>query len=455
MPKCLLLQSIRRTRLLFDDPETPTEALNQRNITRTHMTDPPQPAISPPDQSLGIQKFMARQPIFDRSRSVLGYELLFRTNLENYFHPASNGNTSECIIDNCLLFGLNTLTGGRKAFVNFTREALIQDYPMLLPWEQIVVEILEDVRPDDQVLAACRRLKNAGYTIALDDFILPQADHSLTGFADIIKVDFLTTAPVERRALARQFSPLGIKMLAEKVETYGDVVTAQKMGYSYFQGYFFCKPQMMSTREVPGFKLNYLRLLHAVNRTNLELSEVEKILRQEPSLLLKLLRYLNSAYFGLRGQVTSIRHALTLLGENSVRKWTSVVALLDLANDKPAELVVTSLIRARFCELLARPLRMPKRETDLFLLGLLSVMDAVLGRSMADVLAEMPVVEDVKTALLGGSNRLRTVLDSVIAQEMGNWHDLRICAENMGVDEEVFPPTYLQAVQWQRDSFTG
>jgi c-di-GMP-related signal transduction protein len=419
------------------------------------MTNQSQPVISPPDQSLGIQKFMARQPIFDQSRSVLGYELLFRTSLENYFHPASGGNTSECVVDNCLLFGLNALTGGRKAFVNFAREALIQDYPMLLPREQIVVEILEDVRPDDQVLAACRRLKNAGYTIALDDFMFSQAGHSLTGFADIIKVDFLTTAPAEREALARQFSPLGIKMLAEKVETQNDIVIAQKMGYSYFQGYFFCKPQMMSAREVPGFKLNYLRMLHAINRTHLDLPEVERILRQEPSLLMKLLRYLNSAYFGLRGQVTSIRHALTLLGENNVRKWTSVVALLDLAEDKPAELIVTSLLRARCCELLARPLRMPERETDLFLLGLLSVMDAVLDRRMVDVLAEMPVVEEVKTALLGSSNRLRTVLDAVIAQELGNWHQLRICAEQMKVDENLLPQSYLQAVQWQRDIFTG
>jgi c-di-GMP-related signal transduction protein len=419
------------------------------------MTYQPQPVASPPEQYVGVQKFMARQPIFDLSRSVLGYELLFRSNLENYFHPASNGNTSECVVDNCLLFGLNALAGGRKAFVNFTREALIQDYPMLLPSKQIVVEILEDVRPDDQVLAACRRLKNAGYTIALDDFIFSQESHALTEFADIIKVDFLTTPPDERKALAHQFSHLGIKMLAEKVETQSDIVTAQKMGYTCFQGYFFCKPQMMSAREVPGFKLNYLRLLQAVNRTDLELPEVEEILRQEPSLLMKLLRYLNSAYFGLRGQITSIRHALTLLGENNVRKWTSVVALLDLANDKPAELVVISLVRARSCELLARPLRMRERETDLFLVGLLSVMDAVLGRSMVDVLAEMPVVDEIKTALLGGSNRLRTVLDSVIAQEMGNWHDLRICAKQMGVDESVFPQTYLQAVQWQRDIFTG
>jgi c-di-GMP-related signal transduction protein len=409
----------------------------------------------PADQSLGIQKFMARQPIFDQGRAVLGYELLFRTSLENYFHPASGGNTSECVVDNCLLFGLDALTGGRKAFVNFNREALIQDYPMLLPSEQIVVEILEEVQPDDQVLAACRRLKNAGYTIALDDFIFSQAGHSLTGFADIIKVDFLKTAPAERKALARQFSPLGIKMLAEKVETQDDIVIAQKMGYTYFQGYFFCKPQMMSAREVPGFKLNYLRMLHAINRTHLDLHEVERILRQEPSLLMKLLRYLNSAYFGLRGQVTSIRHALALLGENNVRKWTSVVALLDLADDKPAELIVTSLARARCCELLAWQLRMPERETDLFLLGLLSVMDAVLDRRMVDVLAEMPVVEEVKSALLGSSNRLRTVLDSVIAQEMGNWHHLRICAEQMKVDENLFPQAYLQAVQWQRDIFTG
>jgi len=411
--------------------------------------------MSPPDRSLGIQKFMARQPIFDQSRSVLGYELLFRTSLENYFQPASGGNTSKCVVDNYLLFGLDALTGGRRAFVNFTREALIQDYPMLLPSEQIVVEIVEDVRPDDQVLAACRRLKDAGYTIALDDFLLSQEANPLTGFADIIKVDFLTTAPAEREGLVRKFSPLGIKMLAEKVETQSDIAIAQKMGYTYFQGNFFCKPQMMSAREVPGFKLNYLHMLRAINRIHLDLHEVERILRQEPSLLMKLLRYLNSANFGLRSRVTSIRHALALLGENNVRKWTSVVALLDLAEDKPAELIVTSLVRARCCELLAQPLRMPERETDLFLLGMLSVMDAVLDRRMVDILAEMPVDEEVKAALSGSTNQLRTVLDSAIAQELGDWHRLRICAEQMKVDEDVFPQAYMQAVQWQRSILTG
>jgi c-di-GMP-related signal transduction protein len=419
------------------------------------MTHESQPAMSTSDRSLGIQKFMARQPIFDLGRSVLGYELLFRTSLENYFQPAPGGNTSECVVDNYLLFGLDALTGGRRAFVNFTREALIQDYPMLLPREQIVVEILEEVRPDDQVLAACRRLKNAGYTIALDDFLSSQAANPLAGYADIIKVDFLTTAPAEREGLVHRFSPLGIKMLAEKVETQSDIALAQKMGYTYFQGNFFCKPQMMSAREVPGFKLNYLRMLQVINRMHLDLDEVERILRQEPSLLMKLLRYLNSANFGLRSRVTSIRHALALLGENNVRKWTSVVALLDLAEDKPAELIVTSLVRARCCELLAQPLRMPECETDSFLLGLLSVMDAVLDRRMVDVLAEMPVGEEVKAALLGDTNRLRAVLDSAIAQELGNWHRLRICAEQMRVEEDLILRAYMQAVQWQRSIFTG
>ena len=419
------------------------------------MTLKSQPAMPPPDPSLGIQKFMARQPIFDQSRSVLGYELLFRTSLENYFQPASGGNTSECVVDNYLLFGLDALTGGRSAFVNFTREALIQDYPMLLPSEQIVVEILEEVQPDDQVLAACRRLKNSGYTIALDDFLFSEAANPLTEFADIIKVDFLTTAPAEREGLVRKFSPLGIKMLAEKVETQSDIAIAQKMGYTYFQGNFFCKPQMMSTREVPGFKLNYLRMLQAINRIHIDLHEVERILRREPSLLIKLLRYLNSAHFALRSRITSIRHALALLGENNVRKWASVVALLDLADDKPSELIVTSLVRARCCEQLAKPLRMPERETDFFLLGLLSVMDAVLDRRMAEVLADMPVNEEVKAALLGSTNQLRTVLDSAIAQELGDWLRLRICAEQMRVDEALIPQAYLQAVQWQRSIFIG
>lgn len=412
------------------------------------MTQTPAPAVTVNHNHTGFQKFLARQPIFDRHGGALGYEILLRSSLNNYFQAQPGNDTSALIVDNYLLFGLEALTGGRKAFLNFTRDALVQDYAALLPNKHVVVELLENIEPDEEVLAACQRLKKAGYTIALDDFIFTENVASLTRYADIIKVDFLTTSHEEQNALARRFAPMGIKMLAEKVETREDVDRGIQLGYVYFQGYFFCKPQMMTKRDIPGLKLNYLRILKAINRSVIDLGEVEAILRQEPSLLYKLLRYMNSASFGLRSRVTSIRHALALLGENSLRKWTSVAAMVDLADDKPAELITTALVRARFCEQLARPMGLPRRETDLFLLGLMSVMDAVLDRRMDDVLSEIQLPDEVKAALLGETNKIRPALESAVAQEIGDWDSIRTCIDQMDFDAAQFPEAYLQAVQW-------
>lgn len=189
-------------------------------------------------------------------------------------------------------------------------------------------------------------------------------------------------------------------------------------------------------------------LLQATNRADLDLNEIDNILRQEPSLFMRLLKCLNSALFGMRTNIKSTRHAITLLGESNLRKWASVVALLDLAADKPSELVQTSLVRARFCELMVKPLRLSNSETDVFLLGLLSLMDAILDRRMKDVLEEIPVVDDVKNALLGNSCRLRHLLEIVLAQESGDWSLVSEYLENMGMTPDEYPILYFKALQW-------
>jgi EAL and modified HD-GYP domain-containing signal transduction protein len=400
--------------------------------------------------SHGIEKYLARQPIFDRREAVFGYELLLRSSLENFFKPLDPGRVSELQVDNYLLFGLETLTGGRRAFVNFNREALVRDYAFLLPRERIVVEILEDVHPDADVIAACQRLKHSGYLIALDDFVPSGQMESLVSFANIVKVDFLRTSDQDRRMIAKWLAPLGIKLLAEKIEHREDIGSALETGYSLFQGFFYCKPQVLTARDIPGFRPNYARMLRAVSRRELNLLEIEQILKQEPSLLYKLLRYLNSAYFYLCQEVTSIRHALALLGEDNIRRWTYVVALVDLAKDKPDELVVVSLVRARFCELLAPRLGLRNRETDLFLLGLLSAMEAIVGREMAALLEEVPLAEDVKEALTGTANRFRCVLDITLGYERGDWQQVHAAEVGLGLGESQVPDLYLQSVEWTR-----
>jgi len=395
-----------------------------------------------------VDRYLARQPIFDRQDSVLGYELLFRSGLDNFFGRQDASKPSECLIDNFLLFGLETLAGTHRAFINFTRVDLVRDLPTLFPRERIVVEVLESTLADPEAISACRKLKQAGYLIALDDFVPSTRSEPFLPFADVVKVDFRTTKQHQQEALVRHLAPRGIKLLAEKVETHEDILAAREAGYTYFQGYFYCAPQIVSTSGLSGFKPNYIRILQAVNRPEMNLREVEGILKQEPSLLYKLLRYLNSAYFGLRAEVTSIRHALSLLGEENLRKWTSVAAMVHLAHNRPAELIVTSLVRARFCESLAAPLGMRTKETDLFLLGLMSTMDAVLGRHMAQVVCEVPLSDEVRAALLNEQGCFRDVLCIVLGLERGAWNDISQPIARLRLDESSIPGIYLSAVDW-------
>jgi len=280
----------------------------------------------PDAQSLPVpgQRFVARQPIFDRTQKVFGYELLFRDGLENCF-AAEPEFASRSTLDSSLLLGLNTLCDGRLAFVNCTRDALLKDLVTLLPPDQTVVEILETVEPGDRVIAACKRLKTAGYLIALDDFAPNDPRASLCDFADILKVDFRATRVEERAGLMRRFGT-GRKMLAEKLETPHEFRQARDMGFSLFQGYFFRRPEIMMAREVPASKLHYVRLLEMVCRVELDMRELEKTIKQETAICYRLLRYLNSPLFGFSLEITSIRHAMAILGERELRRWIDVIS---------------------------------------------------------------------------------------------------------------------------------
>ena len=262
-----------------------------------------------------MKKFVARQPIFDPHQKVYAYELLFRSGMDNFFDASDPDQAStSVIVDRLLLMGMEKLTGGDRAFINCTRNVLIKGYAALLPKDKVVVEILESVEPDDEVVGACLRLKRAGFMLALDDFIYEERLEPLLPLVDFVKVDFRETTERDRRALVEKLSPRGIKMVAEKVETRSELQQASEMGYTYFQGYFFSKPEIIVAKDIPGYKLNYLRVLQAVNQPEINLVELENIIKLEASLTYKLLRYLNSAFFGFRTEIRSIHHALALLG---------------------------------------------------------------------------------------------------------------------------------------------
>lgn len=394
-----------------------------------------------------MKNFIARQPIFTQSEEVLGYEILFRSGPENYF-SGGTGDISAAVVDNFLLFGIERVTSGRLAFFNCSREFLLHDYLTLLPRDRVVGEILETVSPDQETLEACRRLKHSGYRLALDDFVDSSRLAPFVEFVDYVKIDFLTTAPSEQQRLAQEFSRRGVQLIAEKVETHEDVQRGIAMGYQYFQGYFFCRPEMAERREIPAIQLNYMRILQVANRRELEINQLAYAIKQEPSLVYRLLRYLNSPVFPLRANVSSIPHALTLLGEKGIRKWISLVCLAAMAKDKPAELVMVPLVRARLCELLAGISNLRARADDLFLMGLLSAMDAILDRPMSVVLEGIQVQEEIKEALLGQAGPCRDVYEIVSNYETGTWAPLLEAAGRLRVNENLLPELFLQSLDW-------
>src|SRR5271169_2300384 len=304
-------------------------------------------------------QFVARQPILTTDEKVFGYELLFRDGVEDFFRHPDRDAASRSTLNTSVLLGLDVLCDGRRAFVNCTRDILLKDYVTLLPSGQTVVEILESVPPDDLVIAACHRLKESGYAIALDDFGINDPREALTDVADIIKVDLRETSAADAAAMVKRYGPWRCRMLAEKVETREEFVAAKKAGFLYFQGYFFRRPEMLTAHEIPANRLNYLRMLTAVSQAELDVREIENLVKGEASLCYRLLRYLNSAAFGFAKEIDSVRHALAILGEREVRRWIRLVATLGAGQGKTTELVLSAMVRARFCELLS-----PKSRTE-------------------------------------------------------------------------------------------
>jgi len=345
-------------------------------------------------------KFIARQPILNRERSVFAYELLFRAGIQNSCEGINLEVASASLFDTSFLIGLQRLTDGHRAFINCPKDFLLRDYISLFPRDHVVVELLENIEPDQDVVNACRRLKQNGYLLALDDFVDTPDWAPLVALADFIKVDFRLTTPMEQSALSERYAGKGIRMLAEKVETQEEYSVAMKMGYSLFQGYFFCRPEMVRQRAIPASKLVYLELLQAISSPEFSLKLLASKIKHEASLTFKLLRYLNSAAFGFRTEIHSISQALGLLGEREVRKWIAVVFIGVMADGKPDELMTVPLVRGRFCELLAPHIGMADQASDLFLLGLLSVMDAILDQPLDIVLSELAVRNEIKEALL-------------------------------------------------------
>lgn len=395
---------------------------------------------------------MARQPIFDINRNVIAYELLFRSNnFDNNFDNNIDGDkaTSNVIVNSFLLIGIDKLTNGKKAFINFTKKLLLNDTALVLPNKFVTVEILENIEPTEELILSCKKLKNNGYTIALDDFVFNYNFEELIKLANIIKIDFNITKSYERSKIIKRIKSINknIKFLAEKVETIEDFNEAVNLGYSFFQGYFFSKPIIVNGQDIPMYNFSKYNILKQINKKDLSFEDLEKLIKSDLSLSYKLFKFVNSAAFSTRQEITSVNRALTLLGKKEVVKLISLILLNDVTNNN-MECSKLSLIRGKFMELLSCETKYKERADELFFMGMFSNIDKILNKPLDEILNELAIANDIKMALLGVKNNLYYILNIVLNYEKGNFDTVNTLSHTLNINQKKVPHMYLDTLDW-------
>lgn len=387
--------------------------------------------------------FVARQPIYHTNMEVYGYELLFRdANAGAANITDGDAATSAVIINSFAEIGIENITQEHLAFINLTRNFATGEHPIDLDRTRVILEILEDIKPDAEVIAGVKRLASLGYTIALDDFIYHPDLEPLIDIAKIIKIDLMQLSRDELKEHVEILKKKPVKLLAEKIETHEEFELCKELGFDYYQGYFFCKPKIIQGQRAPTNRITLLQLLAIIQKPDVTLPQIERIIKMDVSLTYRLLRYINSAHFGFSQTVESISQAVMMIGTNTIK---SMITLLLLANidDKPHELLMTALLRAKMCELLGEQIGKTNKDA-FFTVGLFSPLDALLDMTMDEALSTLPLSENIKAALTGHDGVLGSVCCSVIAYERAEWDKISL----PGLPDEKISHAYLDALSW-------
>jgi EAL and modified HD-GYP domain-containing signal transduction protein len=395
--------------------------------------------------------YIGRQPIFDRKNAIFGYELLFRQNNANYFTAMDDDiATAEVIYNSFLVFGIDNITDGSIAFINFSKNLVASDFIGMLPKNQIVVEILERESATQATLDACIKFRDMGYTLAVDDFVLDEDNLPLLDLIDIVKVEFPSVSINDQASLITKYKHK-VKFLAEKIESREEYASAVKLGYDFFQGYFFSKPSVLNSKDIGLINANLIRIIEELNQSEPNYKKIAAIIEMDLSLSYKLLRLVNSAYISPRYGITSIRQALNFLGTREMYQWISLMMIKDMQTAENSELVKQSLIRGKLMSLLCVETKQHAAIFEYFFTGIFSLMDILLNQSIADLLKGLPLTNNVKQALLGESNDLREVLDYVIGFEKNNWDELNRQPLCMEISADRFMNLYVDSLKWAKN----
>ncbi|MFA0113436.1 EAL and HDOD domain-containing protein [Vibrio sp. 10N.261.46.E11] len=394
--------------------------------------------------------YVARQPILDADKKTIGYELLFRDGPKNTFPEVEPElATSRLLSDHFLSTHYNTL-GDKLGFVNFPYASLVNLVPTLFPKESLVVEVLEDCEPTDELLEAIITIYDAGYTIALDDFVPSKAWKRFLPYVSIIKFDIRLISIAKAAMFMNTLKDLNIEFLAEKVETHEEYQEAIQAGFNYFQGYFFSKPEMIQTRALNPAFLTIVQLLKEIANDPINFAEVERLITLDMTMSYKLLSYVNSAG-GSSAPIRSFHQALVYLGEQKLRKLVSLVAIASAKEDKPDSLYGLAVIRARQCELLVGKMNVKVEPGQAFLTGMFSLLDSLFDLPLEKVLDSVPIDDEIKQALIQRKGVLGAILAMVVAYEQARWDEATRIRKLLKLNEAELGQAYDEATSWAQD----
>jgi len=400
-------------------------------------------------ENLSVPVFVARQAIFDTNLRIFAYELLFRSCSQGPAIIENESSATAHVIANGLSIAAPQLDS-RPAFINFPEELLIDGAPLALRPDACVIEILETVQLSGRLLKALKRYKEQGYLLALDDYVGQEELLPLLQLADIVKVDVMGMSAPEIIKLFQKLRAPGRTLLAEKISDRKTFELAAALGTRYFQGFYFCKPVVERGTTIKTGTATRLQMIAELSSDDYDVKKVSRVISHDPGLSYRLLKVINSPYFGFRGKVRSLEQAVALMGGKPLRQWLMLVMLADIGEGgRHEDLVFTSVCRGTFLERLARerPLR-PYPPDTMFLVGLFSNLDALLNQSMEEIIPCLPLDNEVAAALLGRDNALRKYLDLRLFLETARWEEAEALIEEMRLQREKVAALSAQAAAW-------
>lgn len=394
--------------------------------------------------------YVARQPIFDENKDVYAYELLFRNGRENCFPDIEPDEaTSKILANSHLSMGIEEITGGKKAFINFHQDTLLYRFPTSLDPKNVVIEVVETVNVNPQLTKACKHIRGLGYKLALDDYDGTSRWLSFLPFVSVVKIEVGAYSEEELQELVTTLKQkFNMTLVAERVETKEQFEHYRELGFDYFQGYFLAKPEIVRHKRISASQLSMLELLGETAVSPLNFDKISKIFEHDAALTFKLLRFINNPTFDKRVRISSLRHAFNYMGEIELKKFIALLALANLSDRQPGELLIMSLVRARFCEITVKTLEQTEHHLGGFLTGLLSLMDTLTGITMPELMTKLPIDDEVKKALCEQNGMLRDALTIVTAFEHADWVSVKAFSQKYKIKQYLLHSIFLESMKW-------